>query len=159
MFQDFFLRDVFVVQSHFSFRSRSNDGFREFLVFAHSVRQLHAANFAYTAFVSTPCATTQVTAYNHFYRKTFTQYAYRYHWVRSSHFPVRTDVSSGIKEFSCNLVQHLSFVRNTFRKYYVKGRNTVGCYHDEFFAVDVVHIAHFSVVHAFLSRKVEICFC
>ena len=29
----------------------------------------------------------------------------------------------------------------------------------EFFAVDVVHIAHFSVVHAFLSRKVEICFC
>jgi len=34
----------------------------------------------------------------------------------------------------------------------------IGCYHDEFFAVDVVHIAHFSVVHAFLSRKVEICF-
>ena len=38
LFQDFFFRDVFVMKSHFCFRRRGNDRFREFLVLAHSVR-------------------------------------------------------------------------------------------------------------------------
>ena len=115
LFQDFFLRDIFVVQSHFRFRCRGDDRFREFLVFAHTIRQFHTADFAYAAFVSTPCATAQIAAYNHFYRKAFAQNSDSNHRVRRSHFPVRTDVSSGIEEFGCNLIQHLAFVRDTFR--------------------------------------------
>jgi len=33
----------------------------------------HTADFADAAFVSTPCATAQIAAYNHFYRKAFAQ--------------------------------------------------------------------------------------
>ena len=130
LFQNLFFGDIFVMQSHFGFRGRSHDRFREFLVFTHSVRKFHTAYFAYATFISAPCTSTKVTAYNHFHRETFAKHTYRNHWVRGSKFPIRTDVCCCVEEFGCNLVQHLSFIRNTFRQYYIKGRNTVGSYHD-----------------------------
>ena len=147
------------MQSHFCFCSRSDDRFRELLVLFHTFRKFYATDFAYAVFVSTPCASAKIATYDHFYRETFAEYSHCNHWVGSGEFPVRTDVCGCIQEFCCNLIQHLSFIRDTFGQHYIKGRNTVGSYHYELFAIDVVHITHFSVVHTFLSRKVEICFC
>ena len=119
--QDFFFGDVGIVFANLGFSGRGDDGFREFLVFLHPFGQLHAADFTYTALVGTPCAATEVTAYNHFYGESFTHHTYRHHRIGCSHFPVGADVGCGIQEFCCNLVQHLSFEGNTFRQYYVKG--------------------------------------
>ena len=81
LFQDFFFGDIFVVSTDGSFRCRGDDRFRETLVFAHTFRQFHTADFAYTAFVSTPCATAKVTAYDHFNRETFALHTNGNHWV------------------------------------------------------------------------------
>ena len=143
----------------FSFRSRGDDGFGELLVFLHSFGQLHTTDFAYTTLVSTPCATAKITAYNHFDGETFAHHTHRYHRVGCSCLPVRANVSSSIQEFGCNLIQHLSFERNAFRQNNVECRDTVSCYHDQFFTIDVINITYFSVVYTFLSRKIKICFC
>ena len=156
--QDFFFRDIFIVQTHFGFSSRGDDRLRELFVFAHTFGQANTADFANTALVSTPCATAQVTAYNHFYRESFAHYAYSYHRVWSSQLPVGADVGSSVKELSGNLIQHLAFVRDAFGQNHVESRDAVGCYHDELFIVNVVNIAHFTVVHTLLTGKVKICF-
>ena len=157
--QDFFFRDILVMHTHFSFRRRSDDRSRELFVFTHSFRQAYTTDFAYTALIGTPCTSAQVAAYNHFYGETFAHDAYSNHRVRSSQFPVRANVCSCIQKLGSNLVQHLSFVRDSFRKYNIECRDSVCSDHDQFFIVDVVNITYFTVVHAFLTRKVIVCFC
>ena len=129
LFQDFFLRDVFIMQAHFGFSGWSNDWFGKFLVFFHSFGKFYTTDFTNAVFVSTPCATAQVTTDNHFHRKTLTHNSYGNHRIWSRHFPVGADVGSCIQKFGCNLVQHLSFVGNTFRQNYVECGDTVGSYH------------------------------
>ena len=142
----------------FGFGRRSDDGFGELLVLLHSFGQTYAADFTNTALVSTPGRAAEVTANNHFYRETFAHYADGYHRVGCSQLPVGADVGRGIEELGGNLVQHLALEGDTFRQDDVEGRDTVGCYHDELFAVDVVHVTYFSVIDTLLSRKVEISF-
>jgi len=122
--------DIGIVFADFGFRSRGDDRFGELLVLFHAFGQLHAADFADAALVGAPCATAEITAYNHFNRETFAHHAHCYHGVGSGHFPVGTDVGGGVEEFGCNLVQHLSFEGNAFRQYYVEGRNAVGSDHN-----------------------------
>ena len=43
--------------------------------------------------------------------------------------------------------------------YNIKCRDTVGCYHYQLFIIDVIHIAYFSMIDTFLTRKIVICFC
>ena len=156
--QDFLLGDVGVVFTDFGFGRRGDDRFGELLVLLHSFGQTYAADFTHTALVSTPGRAAEVTANNHFYRETFAHYADGYHRVGCSQLPVGADVGRGIEELGGNLVQHLALEGDTFRQDDVEGRDTVGCYHDELFAVDVVHVTYFSVIDTLLSRKVEISF-
>ena len=86
-------------------------------------------------------------------------HAYGHHRIGSSQFPVRADVGSCIQEFGCDLVQHLSFVRDTFRQDYVECRDTVCCNHHQYIVVDVVHIAYFTMIDTLLSWEIEVCFC
>ena len=152
--QDFFLRNVFVVFAILSLGGGGDNGRGELLIFLHTLGQLHTTNFAHTALVSTPCAATQVATYNHFNGKTLAHQAYSDHGVGGSHFPVGANIGSCIQKLSCNLVEHLTFVRNAFGQNDVESRDTVGCYHDQTVA-QVVHVAYFSMIYAFLSGEVK----
>ena len=112
--------DVGVMLADFGFCGRGDDGFGEFLVLLHAFGQLYAADFADTALVGAPCTAAEIAAYNHLNREAFAHYAHGYHRVGGGCFPVGADVGGGIEELGCNLVQHLSFERNTFRQYYVE---------------------------------------
>ena len=57
------------------------------------------------------------------------------------------------------MVENLSFVGNSLGQYNVESRNTVGGNHYEFLVVDVVNVAYFAVVNAFLAAKGIIRFC
>ena len=57
--QDFFFGDIFIVQSHFCFCSRSDNGVRELFVFTHTFGQTDTADFANAAFISTPCTSAE----------------------------------------------------------------------------------------------------
>ena len=127
--QDFFFGDILIVHTHFGFGSRSDNGVRELFVFTHTFGQTDTADFANAAFISTPCTSAEVSANNHFYRESLAHYADSNHRVGSSQFPVRTNVSSCVQKFGCDLVQHLSFVWNSFRQNNVECRDTVGSNH------------------------------
>ena len=156
--QNFFFGDIGVMLSDFGFGRRRNYRLGKFLVLLHSLGQLHPANFAYTAFISTPSTSAQVSPDNHFHRKTFTHHSYGYHRVGSSHLPVGADIGRRIEEFSSNLIQHLTLERNPFRKNHVKCRYTVGSDHDKQLVIDIIHITHLSVINTLLSGKVKIGF-
>ena len=157
--QDFFLGDVGVVFADLGFCRRGNDRFGETFVFTHAFRQFYTADFTHAALISTPCTSAEVAAYDHFNRKSLAHHAYGHHRIGSSQFPVRADVGSRIQEFGCDLVQHLSFVRDTFRQDYVECRDTVCCNHHQYIVVDVVHIAYFTMIDTLLSWEIEVCFC
>ena len=157
--QDFFFGNIGIVFADLGFCRRGYDRFGETFVFTHTFRQLYTADFAYAALISTPCASAEVTAYNHFNGESLAHYAYGHHRIGSRQLPVRANVGSRIQEFGRDLVQHLSFVGNTFRQDYVECRDTVCCDHHQYVVVDVVHIAYFTMIDTLLSRKVEVCFC
>ncbi len=76
-----------------------------------------------------------------------------------SQLHVWTDVVCMVKEFCCNLVEHLTFERDSLWQYYVKSRDSVcGDHHDEVVA-DVVNVAYFSMIYALLSFKMKISVC
>ncbi len=75
-----------------------DDGFGETLVFNHSFGELHAADFTHAVFVVAPGASCEVAADDHFETETFAAVAYGDHGVGYCEFPVRHDVSGGIKE-------------------------------------------------------------
>ena len=152
---DFFLRYVFIV-SGIGFRGRSDDRGGELLVFFHAFGQLHAAEFAATVLILTPCGAGQIPTDNHFHAEAFAFQSHGHHRVRSGQLPVGYDVARGIEESGCNLVQHLPFEGDSFGQDHIECRNTVGGHHDHQFVVDVIHVAYFSVIYAFLSREVKI---
>ena len=64
-----------------------------------------------------------------------------------------------VEEFCRNLVEHLTFERDSLWQYYVKSRDPVcGDHHDEVVA-NVVNVAYFSMIYALLSFKMEISVC
>ena len=111
----------------------------------------------HSCLIVAPCASGKIAADDHLHAEAFTFQTYGHHRVRSGKFPVGYDVGSRIKKFCRNLVEHLSLVRDTLGEDNVKCRDAVGCDHHHEVIIDVVDVTNFSVVHAFLSRKVEIC--
>ena len=98
--KDLLFGDVGVMLADFGFCGRGDDGFRVISGFP----SFPSGNFTpqisrHTALVGTPCAATEVTAYNHFYGESFTHHTYRHHRIGCSHFPVGADVGCGIQEF------------------------------------------------------------
>ena len=138
--------------------SRGNDRLRELLVLLHALWQFHATDLTYTALVSAPCATTEVTTYDHLHRETLALYTYGHHRIGSRQFPVGANIGGRIEELRCDLAQHLAFVGDALRQDHVKRRDAVGGYHDQYFVVDVIDIAYFPVIHTFLSGKMEVSF-
>ena len=157
--QDFFFGDVGIVFTDLGFCRRGNDRFGETFVFTHTFRQFYTADFAYAALISTPCASAEVTAYDHFNGESLAHHAYGHHRIGSRQFPVRANVGSRIQEFGSDLVQHLSFVGDTFRQDYVECRDAVCRNHHQYVVVDVVHVAYFTMIDTLLSWKIEVCFC
>ena len=156
--QNFFLRDVSIVFTDFSLSCGGDNGCGELLIFLHAFGKTYATDFTNTALVSTPCRTAKITTNNHFNSKAFATNTYRYHGVGSSHFPVRTNVCSSVKELCSNLIQHLSLVRNTFGKHYVERRNSVTCYHHQLIAY-AIYVANFTMIHCCLTREIKVCLC
>ena len=140
----------------FSLSRRSNDRRGEFLIFPHTVGQLDATDLTHAALVGTPCTAAEIAADNHLKRETLAQNTCRNHGIRSGQLPVGADVGGSIQKLGCNLIEHLSFVRDTLGKDHVKGRYTVGCDHDELAASDIVDVAYFAVVDTLLTRKMEV---
>ena len=154
---DYFLaRDILVV-SGFSLGGRSDDRFREFLVFLHALRQFHAAKLTATSLIVAPSAARKIAADNHLYAESLTFQSHSDHRVGSGKFPVWNDVGCSVKECCRNLVEHLPFERNALRKNHVESRDTVCRHHHHQIIVDVIHIAYFPVINAHLSRELEIC--
>ena len=155
---DFFFRDIQVV-TFVSFCRWSDNGFRETLVFFHTVRQTNTTNLTATILVFAPCRASEDRTDNHLYTEALTLQTYSDHRVGSGQFPVGADVTGGIKEFGSNLVEHLSFVGNSLRENNVKGRDAVCCYHNHQVIVDVVHVAYLTMIYALLSFKAEVSLC
>ena len=146
------------MHSHLGLCRRGDNRLGKLLVFPHSVGNFHAANLTHPVLISAPCAATKITAYNHFDRETFTLYADSNHRIRCSQFPIRADIFRFIQKFRSNLIQNLTFVRNAFGQYDIKCRDAIGYDHDECFVMNVIYIANFTVIHAFLSGKLKFCF-
>ena len=138
---------------------RSDDWLREALVFLHSFRKLNATDFAASLLIGTPCWTGKNRTDNHFHTESFTLQTYCHHWVGSCKFPVGADVGGCIKELSCNLVQYLSLEWDALRQYHIKSGDSVGGYHYYDIVIDVIYVAHLTMVHAFLSFKMKISLC
>ena len=155
---DFFARNVEVV-ALICLGGGGDDGFGEALVFFHPVGQTYAAQFATSVFVGAPCRAGENGTDNHFYTKTFALQTYGDHWVGCGKFPVGTDVGGEVEKLRGNLIEHLSFKWNAFGQNNVEGRNAVGGNHHDFVVVDVVHIAHFTVINAALLFKMKIGVC
>ena len=112
---DLFLRDIHVV-TLVGLCSRGDDRLWETLVLAHTVWQLHTADLAAALLILAPCTTGEDRTDDHLHAETFALQTYGNHWVWSSQLPVWTDVCSCVQELSCNLIEHLSFERDTFRQ-------------------------------------------
>ena len=155
---DFLARDVQVV-TLVGFRGGRDDGLGESLVLAHAVGQPHAANLAHTFLIVAPCRASEDAADDHLYAEALALQAYGDHRVGRGQLPVGADVAGGIEELGSNLVEHLSFEGDALREDDVEGRDAVGGHHHHQVVVDVIHVAHFAVVHAFLSIEVEVGCC
>ena len=112
---DLFLRDIHVV-TLVGLCSRGDDRLWETLVLAHTVWQLHTADLAAALLILAPCTTGEDRTDDHLHAETFALQTYGNHWVWSSQLPVWTDVCSCVQELSCNLIEHLSFERDTLRQ-------------------------------------------
>ena len=156
--QNLLLRDIRIVLTNLSLRSRRNNRRWELLVLLHTLRQLHATNFANPTLIGTPCTTTKIATNNHFHGEALAHHTHSNHRIGRSQLPVRTNICCSVQELSRNLVKHLTLKRNALRQNYIKGRNTVSSHHSQTVA-KVIHIAHFTMINTLLSRKMEICFC
>ena len=157
--QNLFLGDVCIMFAYLSFGGRGDDGLWELLVLLHSLWQLHATDLTHATLVGTPSAATQIATHDHLQGETLAHHTYGDHRVWRAELPVGADVCGGIQKLGCYLIQYLTLERNAFRQYHVEGRDAIGGHHDQLVIVDVIHIAHLSVVHALLSREVEVCSC
>ena len=138
------------------FGGGGDDGFGEAFVLAHTLRELHSAQFTAACLIFAPCASGEVTTDNHLYAETFATYAHCCHGVGGSEFPVGDDVGGGVEEVCGYFVKYLSFVGNALGKYDVKCRNSVSGYHYECVGAYGIDVAHFSVIHSCLIREVKI---
>ena len=152
------LGDVLVV-TFVGFGGWSDDRLGETFVLTHTFRQLHAAELTATVLILAPSRAGEVAADNHLYAETLSLQTYGDHGVGSCKLPVGDDVSGGIEEAGCNLVQHLSLEGDAFRQHYVEGGDAVSCDHHHDVVVDVIHVAYFTMIYAFLSGKTELSFC
>ena len=59
------------------------------------------------------------------------------------------------------MVQHLSFVGNALGQHHVEGTDTVADHHGHVFIIDIVNIAHFAYIEAFLfgEREMSLNYC
>ena len=138
---------------------RGDDGLGEALVLAHSLGQLDATELAASCLVLTPGRSREDATDDHLHTEALTLQAHRHHRVGGGQFPVGADVARLVEHLGCNLVQHLTFEGNTLGQHHVEGRDAVGGDHHHQVVVDVIHIAYFAVVHAFLSIEMEISRC
>ena len=158
MGNDFFFGNVHVV-AFVSLCCRRDDRLGETLVLAHSIRQFYTTDLTYTFFVVTPSRTGEDGTDNHLHTESLALQSHGHHRVGGGQLPVGTYVCRCVKEFSCYLIEYLSLERNTFGQDHVKGRDSVSSDHHEQVVVDVIHVAHLSMVHALLSIKMEIGIC
>ena len=149
-------RDIFVVESQFGFGGRGDYGFFELLMFAHSLGQRNTADGACPGLIVPPRAAGEVSADNHFDGKGFTFMPHGHHRVGRSNFPVRANISRRIQRLGRNLVQDLSFERDSLGQHHVKCRDTVRYDHDQVFVVDVIYVAYFAFVQRLLTVEVHV---
>ena len=135
---------------------RSDDRLWETLVLAHSLRQFHTTNLAAALLILTPCGASEDGTDDHLNAESLTLQTHCNHRVGSGEFPVGADVARCVEEFCRNLVENLSLERNAFGQNDVERRDTVGSHHNHKVVVDVVNVAYFSVIYAFLSLEIEI---
>ena len=98
----------------------SDDWLWETLVLLHSLWELNATDLTATVLVVAPCRTCKDTTDNHLHAESLALQTYSNLWIRSSQLPVRTDISSCIKELGSNLIQYLSLERNTLWQDYIE---------------------------------------
>ena len=139
-----------------SLGGRRDDGFGEPLILMHTFRQFHATEFAASILVSAPCRACKDRTDDHLHPETFAFQSHGDHRIGCCQFPVRADVCCLIKELRRDLIQYLPLERNTFGQDHVKCRDTVSCDHNDEVIVDVVNVAHLTMVNALLSFEMEI---
>ncbi len=152
---DFLAGNVLVVAS-IGLGGGSDDGFGEFLILAHALGKLHAADFAHSGGIFTPCAAGEVAAYDHFHTESLGFLADGDHRVGSSELPIGNLGGGCIEEVCGNLVEHLALEGYALGEHDVKCRYTVGSHHYEESVVDVVDIAHLAMIEALLAGKFKI---
>ena len=139
--------------------SWSYNGFGETLVFFHAIRQFHTAQFPTPFLIFTPSRASKDWTNDHLYTGTFTFQTYGHHGIGCGQFPVRADVGREVKKLGRNLIQYLTLKRDALGQDYVESRYSVGCYHHDFVAINVINIATFTMIHALLSSEVKIGLC
>ena len=155
---DFLGRDVLVV-TFLSLGGGGDDGLGEPLVLAHAFGQLHATQFAASVLVLTPGTARQVATDDHLHTEALGLQTHGHHGVGRGQFPVGHDVGRSIQEAGSNLVQALALEGDSLGQDDIEGRDTVGSHHDHEVIVDVVHVTDFTMIHAHLSRQVEVSSC
>src|SRR5690606_5112207 len=110
-----FSRNILIVCPVVGFGRRSDDGLRKFIVFFHSVRKRNSTKYSFSKSIFSGSVSGEVSSYNHFYLKGFAQMSYCHIWVGSSDEPIRNNILGKLHKLSCNLIQNLTFIRNSFR--------------------------------------------
>ena len=152
---DLLLRDVLVV-SFGGLRGRGDDRLGESLVLDHPFGHLHAADGPFAGLVFSPGVAREVAADDHLDLVRLAFAADGNHRIRHGQLPVGEDIRRGVEELGGNLVEDLALVGDALGQDNVKGRDPVGYDHDEVFVVDVVDVADFSHIFAFLTFEGEI---
>ena len=142
-----------------SLRSRCNDRLRETLVLAHAVGQLHSAELTASLLVGAPRTAGEDGTDNHLHTEALALQSHRHHGIGSSQLPVRTDVLRQTEELSRNLVEHLPFVGYSLGQHHVESRDAVGGHHHNEVVIDIVHVAHLTMVHTLLTLEMKISTC
>ena len=135
------------------------DRLREPLVLPHSFGKLHSADAAAALFIFAPGRSGEYAAYDHLHAEAFTLQSDGHHGVGSGQFPVGAEVACGVEKLGRYLIEHLSLERDALGQDYVKGGNPVCSDHYHEVIVDVVNVAHLSVVHILLAFEVEVSTC
>ena len=135
-----------------------DDGRGELLVLDHALGQLDAAEGAGAGLILAPGAAGEVAANNHLHAEPFALESHGDHGIGSGELPVGQDVGGGVEELGGNLVEHLTLVGDALGENDIKGGDAVAHHHGHILVVDVVDIAHFAHIEAFLLREIEVGF-